>query len=111
MSKLLGAAGVAAILLLAMTFAALNGDQRVTLDLGWVTLYRVPVTFVAFGGLFFGMLVMLLAGLHSDLRVRRILRNRLAEEDREEKGRVDVNQRDLFTSDDEQDRRQGDFPE
>ncbi len=59
MSKLLGAAGVVAVLVLAMTFAALNGDQRVTLDLGWVTLYRVPVTLVAFGGLFFGMLVML----------------------------------------------------
>jgi hypothetical protein len=58
-SKLLGAAGVVAVLVLAMTFAALNGDQRVTLDLGWVTLYRVPVTLVAFGGLFFGMLVML----------------------------------------------------
>ncbi len=101
MSKLLGVAGVVAVLLLAMTFAAMNGDQRVTLDLGWVTLYRVPVTFVAFGGLFFGMLVMLLAGLNSDLRVRRILRQRLADEDREERGRVDVNQQDLFTAEEE----------
>jgi uncharacterized integral membrane protein len=100
-SKLLGVAGVVAVLLLAMTFAAMNGDQRVTLDLGWVTLYRVPVTFVAFGGLFFGMLVMLLAGLNSDLRVRRILRQRLADEDREERGRVDVNQQDLFTAEEE----------
>lgn len=99
MSKLLGAVGVVTVLLLAMIFAALNGDQRVTLDLGWIILYRVPVTFVAFGGLFFGMLVMLLAGLNSDLRVRRILRQRLAEEDRKEKARVDVNQRDLFTGD------------
>lgn len=102
MSKLLGAAGVIAVLVLATTFAALNGDQRVTLDLGWVTLYRVPVTFVAFGGLFFGMLVMLLAGLNSDLRVRRILRQRLADEDREEKSRVDVNQQDLFTAEEDQ---------
>lgn len=101
MSKLLGAAGVAAVLVLAMTFAALNGDHRVTVDLGWVTLYRVPVTFVAFGGLFFGMLVMLLAGLQSDLRVRRILRRRLVEEDRDEKSLTDVNQRDLFTAEEE----------
>ncbi len=108
MSKLLGAAGVVAVLVLAMTFAALNGDQRVTLDLGWVTLYRVPVTLVAFGGLFFGMLVMLLAGLNSDLRVRRILRQRLVEEDRNEKGRVDVNQRDLFTGDEEEPERRVD---
>jgi uncharacterized integral membrane protein len=107
-SKLLGAAGVVAVLVLAMTFAALNGDQRVTLDLGWVTLYRVPVTLVAFGGLFFGMLVMLLAGLNSDLRVRRILRQRLVEEDRNEKGRVDVNQRDLFTGDEEEPERRVD---
>jgi uncharacterized integral membrane protein len=103
MSRVAGAVGVIAILVLAMTFAALNGSHRVTLDLGWITLYQVPVTFVAFGGLFTGMLVMLVAGVHTDLRVRRILRERLAEEDREEKERVDATQHDLFpTGDDRQ---------
>jgi hypothetical protein len=43
------------------------------------------------------MVVMLVAGINSDLKVRRILRERLAEEDREEKARaVDRSQHDLF---------------
>jgi uncharacterized integral membrane protein len=80
-----------------MAFAALNGDQRVTLRFGVATLYRVPVTAVVFGALILGVVVMLVAGIHSDLKVRRILRERLAEEDREEKARaVDRSQRDLF---------------
>ena len=80
-----------------MVFAALNGDQRVTLRFGLATLYRVPVTAVVFGALILGVVVMLVAGIHSDLKVRRILRERLAEEDREEKARaVDRSQRDLF---------------
>jgi hypothetical protein len=43
------------------------------------------------------MVIMLVAGVQSDLKVRRILRDRLAEEDREERGRFpDRNQRELF---------------
>ncbi|MBW3534636.1 MAG: DUF1049 domain-containing protein [Gemmatimonadetes bacterium] len=98
MSRWAGAAGVLAVLVLSMAFAAFNGGQRVTLRLGFLTLYRVPLTVVAFGALILGMLVMLVASVHTDLRVRRILRERLAEEDREERARaaVDRNQRDLF---------------
>ena len=97
MSRLAGPAGVLVVLALSMAFAALNGGQRVTLRLGVTTLYGVPVTAVAFGALILGMVVMLVAGIHSDLKVRRILRERLAEEDREEKARaVDRSQRDLF---------------
>ena len=97
MSRFAGPAGVLVVLSLSMVFAALNGDQRVTLRFGVATLYRVPVTAVVFGALILGMVVMLVAGIHSDLKVRRILRERLAEEDREEKARiVDRNQRDLF---------------
>ncbi|HCR03578.1 MAG TPA: hypothetical protein DIU18_00150, partial [Gemmatimonadetes bacterium] len=88
---------VLVVLSLSMVFAALNGDQRVTLRFGLATLYRVPVTAVVFGALILGVVVMLVAGIHSDLKVRRILRERLAEEDREEKARaVDRSQRDLF---------------
>lgn len=81
-----------------MVFAALNGGQRVTLRLGFATLYRVPLTAVAFGALILGMVAMLLAGIHSDLRVRRILRERLAAEDREERARffIDRTQTNLF---------------
>ena len=97
MSRFAGAAGVLVVLALAMAFAALNGGQRVTLRFGVATLYRVPITAVAFGALILGMVMILVAGIHSDLKVRRILRERLAEEDREEKARiVDRNQRDLF---------------
>ena len=97
MSRLAGAAGILAVLALAMGFATLNGGQRVTLRLGVTTLYGVPLTVVAFGGLLTGMVIMLVAGIHSDLKVRRILRDRLAEEDREERSRfIDDDQRELF---------------
>ena len=100
MTRVLGALGVVLALLVAIAFAAFNGGQRVTLRLGLATFYRVPITWIAFGALILGMLVMLAAGIHSDLKVRRILRERLAEEDRVEKARiyVDRNQKDLFES-------------
>lgn len=102
MSRLAGAAGVLTVLLLVMVFARWNGGERVTLDLGFHTFYRVPLTYVAFGGLFVGMLVMLAAGLHSDLKVRRYLRERLAEEDLAERRRIDRAQHDLFATLDEE---------
>jgi uncharacterized integral membrane protein len=100
-SKLMGALAVILVVILAMAFAAANAGHRVTLELGLFTLYRAPVTLVAFSGLLLGMLVMFVAGIHSDLKVRRILRDRLAEETREAKGWIDRNQRDLFAQDPE----------
>lgn len=97
MSRLVGVAGGLLVLTLAMAFAWLNGAQRVTVRLGFTTLYGVPLTLVAFTGLLLGMVVMLVAGIRSDLKVRRILRERLAEEGREESQRfVDRTQQDLF---------------
>lgn len=103
MSRLAGAIAVLVVLAGSMGFAALNSGERVTLDLGFVTLYRLPVTYVAFGGLFVGMLVVLVAGIHADLKVRRILKERLQEEDREERARMMMEryQRDLFEEEDE----------
>jgi len=98
-TRFAGAAGVLVVLVLSMAFAALNGGQRVTLRLGIATFYRVPLTGIAFSALILGMLVMLVAGIHSDLKVRRILRERLAEEDRQERARIDHSQRDLFEGD------------
>jgi uncharacterized integral membrane protein len=92
MSRLGGAFGILLVLVTSMGFAALNGGQRVTLRLGFTTIYRVPLTAVAFGALILGMVVMLVAGIHSDLKVRRILRERLADEDREERARVFIDQ-------------------
>lgn len=89
--------GFLSVLALSLGFASLNGGQRVTLRLGIKTLYGVPLTVVAFGGLITGMVIMLVAGVQSDLKVRRILRDRLAAEDREERSRfTDRNQRELF---------------
>jgi uncharacterized integral membrane protein len=97
-TRLAGVAGALLVLLLSVSFAALNGNQRVTLRLGFTTLYGVPLSVVAFGALVVGMMLMLVTGIHSDLKVRRILRERLQQEDREEKARiyVDQNQKDLF---------------
>jgi uncharacterized integral membrane protein len=96
MSRRLGVMSALLVALLAMGFAALNAGYRTTLNLGFFTLYRVPVTLVAFGGLILGMLVMFATGVHGDLKVRRILRERLAQESREERKWIDRNQRDLF---------------
>jgi len=99
MNRFMSIMAIVVVVLLAMGFAAANAGNRVTLDLGLFTLYRIPVTLVAFGGLFVGMVLMFITGVHSDLKVRRILRERLAEEFREEQGWVDRDQGDLFVSD------------
>jgi uncharacterized integral membrane protein len=96
-SRLTGAVVVLVVLVMVMLFARANGGEEVTLDLGFSTFSRVPLPYVAFGSLFIGMLVMLLAGIHADLRVRRFLRERLAHEDREERA-IDRTQQDLFAN-------------
>jgi len=96
MSRFLGIFSVVLVVVLAMVFAAANAGHRVTLNLGILTLYRAPVTLVAFGGLLVGMLVMFATGIYTDLKVRKILRDRLAEESRQEQVWIDRNQRDLF---------------
>jgi len=96
MSRVFWILTVLLVVLGAMGFAAVNTGNRVTLSLGIITLYQVPVTLVAFSGLFVGMLVMFATGIHSDLKIRRILRDRLAEEARHEQTWFDRNQQDLF---------------
>lgn len=104
MNRLLGAIGVIGVVALSLGFASVNSGQRVTLRLGVITFYGVPLTVVAFSSVIAGMMVMLVAGVRSDLKVRRILRARLAEEDREERARfVDHDQKDLFEAEKETD--------
>jgi len=100
-SRYTGLAAVLSVLALVMLFARWNGGERVTLELGFYTFYYVPLTYVAFGSLFMGMLVMLAAGIHSDLKVRHFLRERLRDEDRAERERIDRHQQDLFTEEEE----------
>lgn len=101
MSRYAGTAGVLVVLALSILFTAWNGTERVTLDLGFATFYRVPLTWVVFGGLTVGMLIMLAAGLHADLRVRKILRDRFEREAEEERRRMDPHQKDLFGPEEE----------
>ena len=82
MSRAVGVGGILAVLVGVLVFARLNGGEVATVHLGFLTLRDVPITFVLFGGLVLGMLVMLLAGLHADLKVRRLLRQRMVEEER-----------------------------
>lgn len=96
MNRFVGFAAVLGVGVLAMGLAAANAGNHVTFSIGFLTFYRAPVTLVAFGGFLLGMLVMFLAGIHSDLKVRRILKDRLAEETRQEQAWVDRNQKDLF---------------
>ena len=97
MSRFAGFVGILLLLISSLVFAYLNSGHRVTLRLGIATLYGVPLTVVVFGSVIAGMVVMLAAGIRSDLKVRRILRVRLAEEDRGERERfVDLSQQDLF---------------
>lgn len=97
MNRLAGAAGLLFVLVLSMAFASLNGGQRVTIRLGLTTLYGVPLTVIVFGSVLAGMVIMLGAGIRSDLKVRGVLRARLAEEARAERDLfVDRSQQDLF---------------
>ncbi len=96
MSRGMAVLGGLALLAVAMAFAAANGAQSVRVDLGFWTLYRVPLAWVVFASLLLGMVIMLLVGVHTDLKVRSILRERLREEGREERARIDRAQQDLF---------------
>ncbi len=76
MSRLLVLVGLAAVVALGIGFAVANQGNEAMVGLGIVTLREVPVTFVAFGGMVVGMVVVVAAGIHTDLRVRRLLRER-----------------------------------
>ena len=103
MSRIIPAIGILLVAGLAVVLQSLNGSETGTLKLGVITLYDVPITAVAFFGLLAGMVIMLVTSIHNDLRVRRILRDRLTEEDSEEKARViDHRQHDLFGKDEEE---------
>jgi len=103
LSRIIRAIGILLVVGLAVVLQSLNGSETVTLKLGVITLYDVPITAVAFFGLLAGMVIMLVASIHNDLRVRRILRDRLTEEDSEERARIiDHRQHDLFGKDDEE---------
>ena len=67
---------LAVVMVLGLLFAAGNAGRVVSINLGLFSISRVPVTFVAFGGMVVGMGVVLAAGINADLKVRRLLRER-----------------------------------
>lgn len=91
---------MAVVAAVALALTTLNSGQSVTLRLGFLTLRGIPVSAVAFGGFVAGMIVILVAGVFSDLRVRRILQARLVEDtEREREAMVDHRQKELFAPD------------
>ena len=63
MIRFLGPLGAFVLLILSVLFAVLNDFQKVRVNLGFVTLERVPITALVIVGLIFGMLLMLLVGI------------------------------------------------
>lgn len=96
MSRLPGFLASVLVVVAAAWFAALNGGERVTVRLGITTLYYVPLTLVAFGALLAGMVIMFVVGIRSDLKVRRILRERFLGDESDDRARRDRNQGNLF---------------
>ncbi len=66
--------GLLLLALAAGLFAYLNAGERVSLHLGVAVIYRVPFALVVFTAFLLGMIVMFVAGLRHDARVRRALR-------------------------------------
>ncbi|HIF38191.1 MAG TPA: DUF1049 domain-containing protein [Gemmatimonadetes bacterium] len=84
MIKFLGPLGAFIVLIILGLFVVLNNFQKVRVNLGFVTFERVPITVLTIVGLILGMLLMLLVGIDSDLKVRAILHDRLRAETEEE---------------------------
>jgi hypothetical protein len=80
--------GLALAVVLGVGFAMANAGREVVINLGIIVLERVPVTFVAFGGMVVGMGVVLVAGINADLKVRRLLRERHLEDGKQLEGGV-----------------------
>jgi hypothetical protein len=65
---------VALLVMVAAFFSFLNAGERVTLHVGFVTLYRISLVGLVFGAFLLGMVSMFLFGLGYDRRVRAALR-------------------------------------
>jgi hypothetical protein len=65
---------VAALVAAAGVFSFLNSGERVTVNVGVATLYRISLVGLVFGAFLLGMVAMFLFGLRYDRRVREVLR-------------------------------------
>ena len=73
---------LALAVLLAGAFAYLNSGERVSLNLGVLMLFRLPLVALLFVAFLLGMVTMFVIGLRHDLHVRRVLRQYRIQEER-----------------------------
>ena len=66
---------VALLVAVAGLFSFLNAGERVALNLGFTTIYRISVVGLVFGSFLLGMVAMFLFGLRHDRRIRDALRS------------------------------------
>jgi hypothetical protein len=66
--------GVALLVIAAGLFSFLNAGERVTLDLGIFTLYRISLVGLVFAVFLLGMVAMFLFGIQHDRQIRDALR-------------------------------------
>ena len=66
---------VAVLVAVAGLFSFLNAGERVALNLGFTTVYRISVVGLVFGSFLLGMVAMFLFGLRHDRRIRDALRS------------------------------------
>ena len=62
-----------AVAAFSFAFAAANAAERVTLNLGFLTLRSISLPVVVFSSVLVGMIVVFLVGLRADLRTRQLL--------------------------------------
>jgi hypothetical protein len=68
--------GVGSLVLVATLFSFLNAGERVTLNLGFTTVYRISLVGLVFVSFLLGMISMFLFSLHHDRQVRTYIRHR-----------------------------------
>lgn len=68
--------GIALLVLTAAIFSFLNAGERVSMNVGVTTLYRISFVGLVFTVFLLGMVTMFLFGIHQDRRVRALLRTR-----------------------------------
>lgn len=68
--------GVALLVTLAAFFSFLNAGERVTINIGFTTLYRVSLVGLVFTVFLLGMIAMFLFGLRHDRQIRNALSGR-----------------------------------
>ena len=68
--------GIAFLIAVAALFSFLNAGERVTMNVGLITFYRISLVGVVFSVFLLGMVAMFLFGIQQDRRLRTLLLSR-----------------------------------